>query len=56
LIELDKDYKSNRKQFEKLFDEFNQNQQDTYQAILDLRFKLKEGMTRSEWEDAFAKP
>ncbi|MHC4211932.1 MAG: hypothetical protein ACYSWP_01040 [Planctomycetota bacterium] len=56
LIELDKDYASNREQFEKLFKEFNQNQQNNYKAILDLRFKLKEGMTRAEWEAAFAKP
>jgi len=54
LIELDKDYASKRGQFETLFDEFNRNQQNSYKTMLELRFQLKESMTREEWKEAFS--
>jgi hypothetical protein len=54
LIELDKDYASKRTQFDTLFKTFNQNQQNSYRAMLELRFQLKDSMSREEWEEAFA--
>ena len=53
LIELDSDPASERDQFDTVLNAFNRDQQKSYKAMLDLRFQLKENMSRAEWEEAF---
>ena len=56
LMKLDKKFASTLEQFEGIFNQYNRHQQDSYRTMLDLRFELKDGMTRAEWDEAFAKP
>ncbi len=56
LAQLDQDVACKREQFEAMLNEYNRHQQDSYRTMLDLRFKLKDNMTRAEWEEIFAKP
>ncbi len=45
-VKLDKDYASTRQDLEKVIDELNQDWARTQLQILELRFKIKERMTR----------
>lgn len=53
MVKLNRDHGSTREAFEKELEELNNSRFQTQEKILDLRFKLKDGMTREEWQMAF---
>ena len=52
--ELNRDHAANREDFEKVLDELNASRAMTQQNILEIRFKIKERMTREKWEEIFS--
>ena len=53
MVKTNEDHDSNRPGFEKILDELNRERANAQQKILDLRFSIKNQMTRKEWQGAF---
>ena len=53
MVKLNRDHSSTRQVFEEVLDELNEGRISTQEKILDLRFKMKDRMTREEWQMAF---
>ena len=53
MVNTNEDHDSNRPGFEKILDELNRERANAQQKILDLRFSIKNQMTRKEWQGAF---
>ena len=53
MVKLNRDHSSTRQAFEEVLDKLNESRISTQEKILDLRFKMKDRMTREEWEMAF---
>lgn len=55
MVKLNSDHGSGREAFEGVLNGLNQQRMDAQNKILDLRFKIRERMTRQEWQAAFGK-
>jgi predicted nucleic acid-binding Zn-ribbon protein len=55
MVLTNEDHDSNRAAFEKILDELNRERANTQHKILDLRFSIKNQMTRKEWHGAFGR-
>jgi predicted nucleic acid-binding Zn-ribbon protein len=53
IAKLNRDHSSRRESFEKALDELNQGRIRSQEKILQIRFNLKDHMTREEWEAVF---
>ena len=53
MIKLNRDHSSTRHAFEKVLDDLNESRMSTQEKILEIRFKMKDRMTREEWQMAF---
>jgi hypothetical protein len=53
IADLNRDHSSKRESFEKVLDELNQDRIRSQEKILQIRLKLKDHMTREEWEAVF---
>jgi predicted nucleic acid-binding Zn-ribbon protein len=56
MVKLNKDYGSSREALESVLDELNRERAGTQQKILELRFSIRDQMSREEWQRAFGKP
>jgi hypothetical protein len=56
MVKLNKDYGSSRRAWESVLDELNGERADTQQRILELRFSIRDQMSREEWQKAFGRP
>jgi predicted nucleic acid-binding Zn-ribbon protein len=56
MVKTNEDHGSNRAEFEQILDELNQQRADTQQKILELRFSIRDQMSRKEWQKAFGQP
>jgi hypothetical protein len=53
MVKLNRDRSSTRQGFKEVLDDLNESRMSTQEKILDLRFKMKDRMTREEWQTAF---
>jgi len=53
MVKLNRDQSSTRQAFEEALDELNESRISAQKKILDLRFKMKDRMTREEWLATF---
>lgn len=56
LLELNKDYDANADEFQGIIDDFEPQLLQAQSRYVELRFALKEKMTREEWQAVFAQP
>jgi predicted nucleic acid-binding Zn-ribbon protein len=56
LIKTNEDHDTNRAAFETILDELSQERSDTQQKILELRFSIRDRISRKEWQKAFGRP
>ncbi|MGD9189639.1 MAG: hypothetical protein PVI89_15575 [Desulfobacteraceae bacterium] len=56
MVKANEDHDSNRAAFENILEELNGERADTQQKILELRFSIRDQMSRKEWQEAFGRP
>lgn len=56
MVNTNEDHGSNRLAFENILDELNGERADTQQKLLELRFSIRDQMSRNEWQKAFGRP